>query len=82
MMKNDEISSTNAQEVVRTLLELGGDPDSIVEKKGLKQVNDTGAMETIVDKVLAESASQIAEYQSGKVNIFGYFVGQCMKESK
>jgi len=40
------------------------------------------AMEAIVDKVLAESASQIAEYQSGKVNIFGYFVGQCMKESK
>lgn len=82
MMKNDEISSTNAQEVVRILLELGGDPDEIVEKKWLKQVNDTGLMETIVDKVLAESSTQIAEYQSGKLNLFGYFVGQCMKESK
>lgn len=39
-------------------------------------------METIVDKVLAESATQIADYQSGKLNLFGYFVGQCMKESK
>jgi Asp-tRNA(Asn)/Glu-tRNA(Gln) amidotransferase B subunit len=39
-------------------------------------------METIVDKVLAESAAQITEYQSGKLNLFGYFVGQCMKESK
>ncbi len=82
MMKNDEISSTNAQEVVRILLELGGDPDEIVEKKWLKQVNDTGLMETIVEKVLAESASQITEYQSGKLNLFGYFVWQCMKESK
>jgi len=82
MMKNDEISSTNAQEVVRILLEIGGNPDEIVEKKWLKQVNDTGLMETIVDKVLAESAAQIADYQSGKLNLFGYFVGQCMKESK
>ena len=82
MMKNDEISSTNAQEVVRILLEIGGNPDEIVEKKWLKQVNDTGLMETIVEKVLAESVVQIAEYQSGKPNLFGYFVGQCMKESK
>ncbi len=82
MMKNDEISSTNAQEVVRILLEIGGNPDEIVEKKWLKQVNDTGLMESIVEKVLAESAAQIAEYQSGKLNLFGYFVWQCMKESK
>ncbi len=82
MMKNNEISSTNAQEVVRILLELGGNPDEIVEKKWLKQVNDTGLMESIVEKVLAESAAQIAEYQSGKLNLFGYFVWQCMKESK
>jgi Asp-tRNA(Asn)/Glu-tRNA(Gln) amidotransferase B subunit len=39
-------------------------------------------METIVEKVLSESAAQIAEYQSGKPNLFGYFVGQCMKESR
>jgi aspartyl-tRNA(Asn)/glutamyl-tRNA(Gln) amidotransferase subunit B len=39
-------------------------------------------MEAIVDKVLADSASQIAEYRAGKVNLFGYFVGNCMKESK
>lgn len=82
MMKNDEISSTNAQEVVRILLEMGGDPDEIVEKKWLKQVNDTAAMDAIVERVLSVSQKQIAEYQSGKVNLFGYFVGQCMKESQ
>ncbi len=82
MMKNDEISSTNAQEVVRILLEIGGDPDDIVEKKWLRQVNDTGAMEAIVEKVLAASEKQISDYQSWKTNLFGYFVGQCMKESQ
>lgn len=82
MLKNDEISSTNAQEVVRILLDRGGSPDEIVDSKGLRQVNDTGAMEAIVDQVLASSAAQIAEYRSGKVNLFGFFVGQCMKESK
>lgn len=82
MLKNDEISSTNAQEVVRLLLEIGGDPDVIVDEKWLRQVNDTGAMETIVDAVLTESASQIAEYTAGKVNLFGFFVGQCMKKSE
>lgn len=82
MMKNDEISSTNAQEIVRILLEMGGDPDEIVEKKWLKQVNDTAAMDAIVERVLSVSQKQIAEYQSGKVNLFGYFVGQCMKESQ
>ena len=82
MLKNDEISSTNAQEVVRILLNEGGNPDEIVAQKGLWQVNDTGAMEAIVDSVLAANASQVAEYQSWKVNLFGFFVGVCMKESK
>lgn len=82
MLKNDEISSTNAQEVVRILLNEGGDPDAIVDTKGLRQVNDTSAMEAIVDAVLAASPEQIAEYRAGKVNLFGYFVGNCMKESK
>jgi aspartyl-tRNA(Asn)/glutamyl-tRNA(Gln) amidotransferase subunit B len=45
-------------------------------------VNDTGAMEAIVDNVLATNASQVEEYKSGKVNLFGFFVGVCMKESK
>jgi aspartyl-tRNA(Asn)/glutamyl-tRNA(Gln) amidotransferase subunit B len=45
-------------------------------------VNDSGAMEVIVDSVLAANASQVEEYKSGKVNLFGFFVGVCMKESK
>jgi len=48
----------------------------------LKQVNDTAAMDAIVERVLSVSQKQIAEYQSGKINLFGYFVGQCMKESQ
>lgn len=53
-----------------------------MDEKGLRQVNDTGAMEAVVDAVLAANPSQIAEYRAGKVNLFGYFVGICMKESK
>lgn len=45
-------------------------------------MNDTGAMEAIVDTVLAANASQVEEYKSGKVNLFGFFVGVCMKESR
>ncbi len=82
MLKEDEISSTNAQEVVRILLERGGDPDTIIQEKGLRQVNDTGAMEAIVDTVLASNATQVNEYHAGKLNLFGFFVWNCMKESK
>lgn len=70
MLKNDEISSTNAQEVVKILLNEGGNPDTIVDTKGLRQVNDTGAMEAIVDTVIAANPGQIAEYRAGKVNLF------------
>ncbi len=82
MLQNDEVSSTNAAEVIRILLNVWGDPDEIVDTKGLRQVNDTSEMESIVDTVLALNTSQIAEYHSGKINLFGYFVWACMKESK
>lgn len=47
----------------------------------LRQKNDLGALEAIVDTVLAESTTQVEEYKGGKVNLFGFFVGQCMKKS-
>ncbi len=82
MLKNDEISSTNAQEVIRILLNEWGDPDLIVQEKGLWQVNDSSAMESIVEDILHAHPEQVAEYRAWKENIFGFFVGQCMKASK
>lgn len=81
MVNADELSSTNSKAVIEKLVFEWGKAVDWVEKLGLKQTNDTSALETIVEKVLAESESQVAEYQSGKVNLFGFFVGQCMKAS-
>lgn len=82
LVNADALSSTNAKEVFRELFINGGQTDEIVERKGLKQVNDTAALEAIVDAVIANSPTQVADYQGGKVGLFGFFVGQCMKESK
>ena len=54
----------------------------IVEEKGLVQVSDSGAIEAIIDEIMAREAGQVAEYRSGKDKLFGFFVGQVMKASK
>jgi aspartyl-tRNA(Asn)/glutamyl-tRNA(Gln) amidotransferase subunit B len=60
----------------------GGDADAIIEAKGLKQVSDSGAIEAIVDGVIAANAEKVAEYRSGKDKLFGFFVGVAMKASQ
>jgi aspartyl-tRNA(Asn)/glutamyl-tRNA(Gln) amidotransferase subunit B len=76
------ISNSGAKEVFRTLWAEGGDADAIIEAKGLKQVSDAGAIEKIVDEIIAANPGQVAEYRSGKDKLFGFFVGQAMKASK
>jgi aspartyl-tRNA(Asn)/glutamyl-tRNA(Gln) amidotransferase subunit B len=56
--------------------------DAIIKAKGLKQVSDTGAIEKIVDEIIAANPAQVAEYRSGKDKVFGFFVGLAMKASK
>jgi len=56
--------------------------DKIIDEKGLKQVSDSGAIEKIVDEIIAANPSQVAEYRSGKEKVFGFFVGLAMKASK
>ncbi len=56
--------------------------DEIIAAKGLKQVSDTGALEKIVDEIIATNPAQVAEYRSGKEKVFGFFVGLAMKASK
>ena len=63
------------------MLATGKNAADIVEAKGLKQVTDTGAIEKIVDEVLAENPDKIAEYKSGRDKLFGFFVGQVLKKS-
>jgi len=78
----DELSSWNGKIVIEEIFNNGGDVDAIVDAKGLRQKNDLGALEKIVDEVIATNPTQVADYHSGNVNIFGFFVGQCMKASK
>jgi aspartyl-tRNA(Asn)/glutamyl-tRNA(Gln) amidotransferase subunit B len=76
------ISNAGAKEVFRTMWAEGGDADAIIEAKGLKQVSDAGAIEKIVDEIIAANADKVAEYRGGKDKLFGFFVGLAMKASK
>ena len=81
LVNTDELSSTNSKVVIEKLVFEWGKADNWVNTLSLRQKNDTEALESIVDWVLTESPIQLAEYQSGKINLFGFFVGQCMKKS-
>jgi aspartyl-tRNA(Asn)/glutamyl-tRNA(Gln) amidotransferase subunit B len=76
------ISGKAAKEVLDYLLENGGDIDEVIEKLGLKQVSDAGALEALIDEILSANADKVAEYKSGKDKLLGFFVGQAMKASK
>lgn len=77
------ISGKAAKDILDYLLEHnGGDIDETIETLGLKQVSDTGALETLIDEILRANADKVAEYKSGKDKLFGFFVGQAMKASK
>ncbi|TMA29360.1 MAG: Asp-tRNA(Asn)/Glu-tRNA(Gln) amidotransferase subunit GatB [Deltaproteobacteria bacterium] len=76
------LSSTAAKEVLAELIRSGKPPARIVQEKGLAQVSDAGALEAVVDAVLARSVSEAEKYKAGKKNLLGFFVGQAMKELK
>lgn len=79
-MQNDgEISGGQAKEIFETVLKTGREPDEIAESDGLKQVSDTGAIETVVDDILKNNADKVDQYRGGKDKLFGFFVGQTMK---
>jgi len=73
------ISGTIAKTVFEKMLESGDTADAIVEREGLKQTSDTGAIDAEIDKILAANADKVAEYKAGKQQLFGFFVGQTMK---
>ena len=64
------------------ILEEDKDPAAIVEERGMKQVSDTGAIEAVVDEVLAANPDKVEQYKGGKTGLIGFFVGQCMKAMK
>jgi aspartyl-tRNA(Asn)/glutamyl-tRNA(Gln) amidotransferase subunit B len=76
------LSSKLAKEVFDGLWKGEGSADEIIEKRGLKQISDSGAIEKLVDDVLASNPQQVADYRAGKQKAFNSLVGQVMKASK
>ncbi|MFP5990417.1 Asp-tRNA(Asn)/Glu-tRNA(Gln) amidotransferase subunit GatB [Helicobacter pylori] len=78
-----KISGKSAKDVLDKLLEEhGGDVDTLIEQMGLSQVNDTEAIVKVIEEVLKNNADKVFEYKSGKDKLFGFFVGQAMKNLK
>ncbi|QKG29438.1 Asp-tRNA(Asn)/Glu-tRNA(Gln) amidotransferase subunit GatB [Campylobacter sp. RM16187] len=81
-IEDGTISGKAAKDVLDFLMENDISVDDTIEKLGLKQVSDDGAILAIIDSVLNANADKVAEYKSGKDKLFGFFVGQIMKEGK
>ncbi len=79
---DNTISGKIAKQVFEAMWEGEGDPDSIIEKRGLKQITDTGAIEQAIDEVLAANPQQVEQYRAGKEKLLGFFVGQVMKATQ
>jgi aspartyl-tRNA(Asn)/glutamyl-tRNA(Gln) amidotransferase subunit B len=78
---DNTISGKIAKEVFEAMWSGEGSADEIIEAKGLKQITDTGAIESIVDAVIEANPGQAAEFRAGKEKLLGFFVGQVMKET-
>jgi glutaminyl-tRNA synthetase len=81
LIDNKAITSTAAKEVFAAMLQRGGDPGEIVERKGLRQVADPDALVPIIDQLITANADKAAQYRSGRSGLLGFFVGQVMKET-
>jgi aspartyl-tRNA(Asn)/glutamyl-tRNA(Gln) amidotransferase subunit B len=77
-----EISGKMAKDIFAKMFETGESAAGIIDREGLRQISDMGALEKIVDEVIAASPKQVEQYKSGKTGVIGYLVGQVMKLSK
>ena len=75
------VSNRAAKDVFGAMVSTGKDADTIIEEQGLRQVSDEGAIEALVEQVIAENPDKVADYRGGKTKLAGWFVGQVMKAS-
>ena len=78
---DNTISGKIAKTIFESLWNQEGEVDHVIEKRGLKQVTDTSAIEALIDKIIAAHPQHVTDYRAGKEKLFGFFVGQAMKES-
>ncbi|MBF0860021.1 Asp-tRNA(Asn)/Glu-tRNA(Gln) amidotransferase subunit GatB [Gluconobacter sp. LMG 31484] len=82
LISNSTINGKIAKEVLEDMVETGDSASAIVERKGLRQVTDTGAIESAIREILTANSDKVEEYKGGKDKLFGFFVGQTMKAMK
>ncbi|MBF0850385.1 Asp-tRNA(Asn)/Glu-tRNA(Gln) amidotransferase subunit GatB [Gluconobacter sp. R75690] len=82
LISDSTINGKIAKEVLEDMVETGDSASAIVERKGLRQVTDTGAIESAIREILAANSDKVEEYKGGKDKLFGFFVGQTMKAMK
>ncbi len=82
LVSKNVINGKTAKDVFAIMAATGDAPEKIVEEKGLKQVTDVGAIEKVVDEILANNQANVEAYKAGKTNLIGWFVGQVMKASQ
>ena len=82
LIKDGTISGKIAKEIFPLMIENNSDPEIIVKEKNLVQISDSSEIEAIIQKIIGANPAQVDEYRAGKEKVFGFFVGQVMKESK
>lgn len=82
LIEKGTISNNIGKQIIFTMLKEGTNASEIIEKQGLSQISDEGALKEIVQKVVTSNPEQVNAYKSGKTQLFGFFVGQVMKETK
>ena len=80
-IQDGTLSGKLAKQVFEGMWSGGGDADAVIEAQGLKQITDTGAIESMIDAIIAANPGQVEQYRAGKDKVFGFFVGQVMKQS-
>ena len=81
-INDSTISGKIAKQVFELMWNNEDSADEIIEAQGLKQITDSGAIEALIDKIIADNPGQVEQYLSGKDKVFGFFVGQTMKASQ
>ena len=81
-LADNTISGKIAKDVLEAMWAGEGNADAVIEKKGLKQITDSGAIEKAIDDVIAKNPKQLEQYRAGKETLFGFFVGQVMKATQ
>ena len=82
MIEGGDLNSRGAKDILKIMLQEGGDPQTIAEENGFKQENDTEALKKVVEEIIKDNPQQVLDYQDGKEGLIKFFVGQAMKATK